>query len=139
VPNGFFIWIRDRLWGADITATGNGALIRSIGAFFGSDLSAVRFRRGGILPYVVPFPYSAVVFCNTVNIRRGFESVLSDPRIMAEEMFHVIQWRRMGPIRMSVLYVWYHLRRGYAGNLIERQAKQQADAFCASIRVESRH
>jgi len=122
----------------EITPAGNGALIGSIGAFFGHDLSAVRFRRGGILPYVVPFPYSAVVFGNTVNIRRGFESVLSDPLVMAEEMFHVIQWRRMGPIRMSVLYVWQHLRRGYAGNLIERQAKQQADAFCASIRAESR-
>ncbi|MBN2224228.1 MAG: hypothetical protein JW765_06095 [Deltaproteobacteria bacterium] len=130
--------MRDRLWGAGIPSVGNEALIRSIGAFFGSDLSAVRFRRDGILPYIVPFHYSAVVIGNNVNIRRGAELVLTNPRIMAEEMFHVVQWRQMGPIRMSITYVWHHLRRGYAGNPIERQAKQQADAFCAFLKAESR-
>jgi hypothetical protein len=138
VPNGFFIRIQDRLWGAGIPSADNEALIRSIGAFFGFDLSSVCFRRGGILPYIVPFHYSAVVIGNNINIRRGAELVLTDPRIMAEEMFHVIQWNQMGPIRMSIAYIWHHLRRGYAGNPIERQAKQQADAFCAFLDAESR-
>lgn len=124
--------IGKRLWGADISPHADKALVGSIGAFFGWDFSAVRFRRGGILPYVVPFPYSAVVFGNTVNIRRGFESVLRDPRVMAEELFHVIQWARMGPVRMAIAYPFYHLVRGYAGNPIEREAKQKADAYCTN-------
>ncbi len=138
MPNGFFTRVRDRLWGTDIPSPGNEALIGSIGAFFGYDFSAVRFCRGGVLPYIVPFHYSAVVFGNSVNIRRGFESVLSDPHIMAEELYHVIQWRRMGPIRMSALYVWHHLRWGYAGNPLERQAKERADALCAFLEARSR-
>jgi hypothetical protein len=132
MPGGLIRRIGDRLWGTDIPEPGNGALLASIGAFFGENLTPVRFRRGGILPHVVPFPYSAVVIGNSVNIRRGCESVLTDPRVMAEEMFHVIQWARMGPIRMSLCYVWHHVRRGYGGNPIEVEAKQQADAFCAS-------
>ncbi len=120
------------LWGTHISKPDNGALIASIGAFFGEDLAPVRFRRGGMLPYIVPFPYSAVVIGNNVNIRRGCESVLTNPHIMAEEMFHVIQWKRTGPVRMSLCYVWHHVRRGYAGNPIEKEAKRQADLFCAS-------
>jgi hypothetical protein len=128
----FLARIGERLWGADISPLADQRLIGSIGAFFGWDFSAVRFRRGGILPYVVPFPYSAVVFGNTVNIRRGYEPVLRDPRVMAEELFHVIQWARMGPVRMAAAYPFYHLIRGYAGNPIEREAKQRAEAFCVN-------
>jgi hypothetical protein len=138
VPNRLSIRIRDRLWGTDISSVAGEALIRSIGGFFGRDFSAVRFYRGGVLPYIIPFPYSAVVFGNSVNIRRGAELVLSDPHIMAEELYHVIQWRRMGPIRMSVSYAWNHLRRGYAGNPIERQAKERADVYCAFLETGSR-
>jgi hypothetical protein len=130
--------MRARLWGEDITSLAAGRLIDSAGAFFGHDFSRVRFRRGGILPYVVPFPYSAVVFGATVNVRRGYESILSDPHVMAEELFHVIQWSRMGPIRISISYLYYHLTRGYAGNPIEREAKRRADAFCAALESRSR-
>jgi hypothetical protein len=128
----FLARIGERLWGADISPLADQRLIGSIGAFFGWEFSAVRFRRGGILPYVVPFPYSAVVFGNTVNVRRGAEPVLRDPRVMAEELFHVIQWARMGPVRMAAAYPFYHLVRGYAGNPIEREAKQRADAYCTN-------
>jgi hypothetical protein len=137
VPKGLFDRVRDRLWGEDITSLADGTIIRSIGAFFGRDFSAVCFRRGGILPYIVPYPYSAVVFGNTVNIRRGLESVLFDPHVMAEELFHVIQWQRMGRIRIAFAYLFYHLTRGYAGNPIERQAKERADAYCASLNARS--
>jgi hypothetical protein len=132
VAKGLLTRIVNRLWGTDITALADHALIGFIGAFYTWDFSAVRFRRGGILPYVVPFPYSAVVIGNTVNIRRGAEPVLRDPHVMAEELFHVVQWGRMGLIRISAAYLFYHAIRGYAGNPIERQAKQKADAFCAS-------
>jgi len=134
VPARFFSRVKERLWGEDITSLADTALIDSIGVFFGRDFSAVRFRRGGILPCVVPFPYSAVVFFKTVNIRKGYESVLRDPRVMAEELFHVSQWARMGPIRISFSYVFNHLRRGYEGNPIENEAKERADAFCASLK-----
>jgi hypothetical protein len=132
MPGRLLTRIVNRLWGADISPLADRRLIGSIGAFFGRDFSAVRFRRGGILPFVVPFPYSAVVFGNTVNIRRGYEPVLRDPRVMAEELFHVIQWARMGPVRMAAAYPLYHLVRGYSGNPIESEAKERADAFCAN-------
>ncbi len=125
MPGRLLTRIGERLWGADISPLADNALVGSIGAFFGWDFSAVRFRRGGILPYVVPFPYSAVVFGNTVNIRRGYEPVLHDPRVMAEELFHVIQWARMGPVRMAIAYPFYHLVGGYAGNPIERRGQAE--------------
>ncbi len=138
MPKRPFDRLRDRLWGEDITSLADEAIVRSVGSFFGRDFSAVRFRRGGILPYIVPFPYSAVVFGNSINIRRGSESLLTDPHVMAEELFHVIQWRRMGPMRISIAYLFYHLTRGYAGNPIEREAKERADVFCASPGSPSR-
>ena len=138
MPARFFPWIKERLWGEDISSLADTALIDSIGVFFGRDFSTVRFRRGGILPYIVPFPYSAVVFFKTVNIRRGYESVLRDPHVMAEELFHVIQWARMGPIRISFSYVYNHLTRGYGRNPIENEAKKRADAFCASVKSATR-
>jgi hypothetical protein len=103
VTGGLLTRVTNRLWGVDISSLADRALIDSVGAFFGYDFSRVRFRRGGILPHVVPFPYSAVVFGTTVNVRRGLESILADPHVMAEELFHVIQWSRMGPVRVSLL------------------------------------
>lgn len=138
MPGGLCAGIVDRLWGADISSLADHTLIGAIGRFFGRDFAAVRFRRGGILPYVVPFPYSAVVFGSTVNIRRGFEPVLRDPRVMAEELFHVIQWASLGPIRMAAAYLFYHVIHGYAGNPLERQAKQHACEFCASLKEKPR-
>jgi hypothetical protein len=123
--------LMDRLRGRDISSLADDRLIESIGRFFREDFSGVRFTSGGILPHVVPFHYSAIVFGNTVNIRRGAERVLSDPRVMAEELFHVIQWKRTGPLRMAVRYLYYHVTRGYAGNPIEREAKGQAARFVA--------
>lgn len=130
MPGRRFARIVEFAWGADISSLADPELVGSIGAYFGHDVSAVRFRRGGILPWVVPFPYSAVVFGKTVNIRRGYEAVLRDPRVMAEELFHVIQWARLGRARMAISYVCGHLRHGYAGNPIEREAKQRAIAYC---------
>lgn len=138
MPKRLFDQLRDRLWGQDITFLADDAIIRSVGSFFGRDFSTVRFRRGGILPHIVPFPYSAVVFGTSINIRQGSESLLSSPRVMAEELFHVVQWARMGPIRISAAYLFYHLTRGYAGNPIEREAKERADVFCAALEGRSR-
>jgi hypothetical protein len=138
MPGRTFARIIELFWGADISTRADHALVRSLGTFFGHDFSAVRFRRGGVLPRVVPFPYSAVVFFSTVNVRRGYESVLRDPHVMAEELFHVIQWARMGALRMSISYIWNHLRHGYADNPIEREAKQRADAFCAFLNAGPR-
>lgn len=121
--------LRDRLRGRDISSVKDEELIGCVGAFFGEDFSGVRFYTGGVLPYLVPFPYSAVVFGNMINIRRGYERVLGDRHVMAEELFHVIQWRRMGRVRMSVFYLFYHLTRGYAANPIECEAKRRADEF----------
>ncbi len=129
---------RDRVWGQDITPLADTTIIRSVAAFFGRDFSTVRFRRGGILPHVVPFPYSAVVFGDCVNIRRGSEAVLSDPHVMAEELFHVIQWRTMGWLRISVAYLFFHVTRGYGGNPIEREAKGRADDYCAALEARTR-
>jgi hypothetical protein len=123
--------LMDRLRGRDISSLADDRLIEEIGRFFGEDFSRVYFTLGGILPHVVPFHYSAIVFGDMVNIRRGAEKVLSDPCVMAEELFHVIQWRRMGLVRIAVRYLYYHVTRGYAGNPIEREAKAQADRFVA--------
>jgi hypothetical protein len=123
----------NRLQGRDISFLKDEELIRSVGVFFGEDFSDVRFCTGGVLPFVVPFPYSAVVIHETINIREGYEHVLSDPHVMAEELFHVIQWRSLGWTRLPPLYLFYHLTQGYRTNPIEREAKRRADAFIAHL------
>ncbi len=126
-------YLKNRLRGRDISFLKDDGLIRSVGTFFGEDFSDVRFCTGGILPFVVPFPYSAVVIGETINIRKGCEYVLSDPHIMAEELFHVVQWRSLGWTRLPPLYLFYHLTRGYRANPIEREAKRRADSFTALL------
>jgi len=116
-------------WGTDITDDSHPELMRKLGRYFGEDFSSVTFRRGGILPHVVPFPYAAIVFGETVNIRQGAEFVLSSPRVMAEECYHVLQWRRLGSIRMVAKYLFFAVTRGYDNNPLEVEAKQQASGF----------
>jgi len=117
------------VWGTDITEESHPELMEKIGRHFGEDFSSVTFRRGGILPHVVPFPYAAIVFGETVNIRRGAEFVLGSPRVMAEECYHVLQWRRLGSIRMAVKYLFFSVTRGYDHNPLEMEAKKQASGF----------
>lgn len=119
----------DWVWGTDITDDSHPKLMEKLGRHFGEDFSTVTFRRGGILPHVVPFPYAAIVFGETVNIRRGAEFVLGSPRVMAEECYHVLQWRRLGSIRMAVKYLFFAVTRGYDNNPLEVEAKEQASVF----------
>ncbi|MBN1883877.1 MAG: hypothetical protein JW885_17065 [Deltaproteobacteria bacterium] len=121
----FIEWV----WGEDITADSFPELLEKIGCYFGEDFSSVTFRRGGILPHVVPFPYVAIVFGETVNVRRGAEFVLGSPRVVAEECYHVLQWRRLGVIRMAVKYLFFTVTRGYDNNPLEMEAKKQASEF----------
>ena len=119
----------DWVWGTDITEDSHPELMNKLGRYFGEDFSSVRFRRGGILPHVIPFPYSAIVFGETVNIRQGSEFVLGSPRVMAEECFHVLQWRRLGSIKMAAKYLFFAVTRGYDRNPLEVEAKEQASSF----------
>lgn len=119
----------DWAWGEDITSDSYPELMERLGRHFGEDFSTITFRRGGILPHVVPFPYAAIVFGETVNIRKGAEFVLGSPRVMAEECYHVLQWRRLGRIRMAVRYLFFSVTRGYDNNPLEVEAKQQASGF----------
>lgn len=128
----------ERLWGVDITPAANRELVASIGEYFGEDFSKVRFRRGGILPYVVPFNYSAIVFGETVNVREGSEFLLDSPVVMAEELYHVVQWRRLGWARMPFVYIAGHLKSGYDGNRIEVEAKARAREYAESVRAKQR-
>ena len=121
--------IRERLFGRDISQLKDRELIKSIGDFFGYDFSGVKFKTGSLLPYIVPFRYSAIVFGETVYIRDGFISVLKDPHVMAEELYHVIQWRRLGWTRLPFIYIFNHLKWGYHKNPIEREAKSMAEKF----------
>lgn len=121
--------IKERLCGKDVSRLKDKGLIRSIGDYFGEDFSNVKFKSGSILPYIIPFPYSAIVFGETVYIREGYKSVLKDPRVMAEELYHVIQWRRLGWTRLPFIYIINHIRRGYHENPIEREAKSKAQKF----------
>jgi len=121
--------IKEKFFGKDISKLKDSALIKSIGDYFGEDFSNVKFKTGSILPYIVPFPYSAIVFGETVYIRDGYESVIKDPRVMAEELYHVIQWRRLGWTRLPFIYIFNHLRWGYHKNPIEREAKSMAEKF----------
>ncbi|MBN1573083.1 MAG: hypothetical protein JW984_07805 [Deltaproteobacteria bacterium] len=130
--------LREKLWGADITPIANRELISSIGDYFGHDFSKVRFRRGGILPYVVPFNYSAIVIGETVNVREGSEFLLDSPLVMAEELYHVIQWRRLGWGRMPFIYIASHLKNGYDGNRIEVEAKARAREFAKIVKSKQR-
>jgi hypothetical protein len=121
--------IKEKLFGKDISKLKDKKLIKSIGDYFGEDFSNVKFKTGSILPYIVPFRYSAIVFGETVYIRDGYKSVLKDPHVMAEELYHVIQWRRMGWARLPFIYIINHLRWGYHKNPIEKEAKSMAEKF----------
>ena len=121
----FIEWV----WGVDITNDSHPELMEKLGRYFGEDFSCVTFRRGGILPHIVPFPYAAIVFGETINIRKGAEFVLGSPRVMAEECYHVLQWRRLGRIRMTVKYLFFAVTRGYEKNPLEVEAKEQASGF----------
>ena len=127
----------DWVWGTDITEDSHPELMNKLGRYFGEDFSSVRFRRGGILPHVIPFPYSAIVFGETVNIRQGSEFVLGSPRVMAEECFHVLQWRRLGSIKMAAKYLFFAVTRGYEKNPLEVEAKKQASAFLKNTEEHS--
>jgi len=124
-----FSRLKEKLWGEDISSIANYALIDLVGAHFGEDFTNVKFRRGGILPHIVPFNYSAIVIGQTVNIKKGSESVFDSPLIMAEELYHIIQWRRLGWRRMPFIYIASHLKNGYNKNRIEVEAKLKAREY----------
>lgn len=126
--------LKERLWGIDIAPLANRELIASVGEYFDEDFSRVKFRRGGILPYIVPFNYSAIVIGETINIKSGSEFLLDSPLVMAEELYHVIQWRRLGWTRMPFIYIASHLKNGYNKNLIEIEAKSKAREFVQSVK-----
>jgi len=130
--------LKEKLWGVDIAPVANRELISSIGEYFGHDFSKVKFRRGGILPYIVPFNYSAIVIGETVNVREGSEFLLDSPLVMAEELYHVIQWRRLGCAKMPFVYIASHLKNGYGGNRIEVEAKARAREFADSVKSKQR-
>jgi hypothetical protein len=124
-----FLKLKEKLWGEDISSITNNALIDLIGLHFGEDFTNVKFRRGGILPHIVPFNYSAIVIGQTINIKRGSEFVLNSSLIMAEELYHIIQWRRLGWSRMPFIYIASHLKNGYGKNRIEVEAKLKARKY----------
>jgi hypothetical protein len=128
-----FSRLAERIIGRVIDPSNYANLIASIGAFYHADFSRVRFRTGGILPFIVPFPYAALALGRTVHVRPGYDRVLSDPHVMAEELFHVLQWQRLGRIRMIAFYPFFHLTRGYDGNPIELEAKREADRYRSSL------
>lgn len=130
--------IIERLWGVDITPAADRELIAAVGEYFSHDFSKVKFRRGGILPHVVPFNYSAIAIGETVNVRSGSEFLLDSPVVMAEELYHIIQWRRLGRIRLPVIYISGHLKNGYDGNRIEIEAKAKAREFTRSFKSAGR-
>ena len=124
-----FLKLKEKLWGEDISSTTNYTLINLVGVHFAEDFTNVKFRRGGILPHIVPFNYSAIVIGQTINVKRGSEFVLDSPLIMAEELYHVIQWRRLGWSRMPFIYIASHIKNGYDKNRIEMEAKLKAREY----------
>ena len=51
------------------------------------------------------------------------------PKLIAHEMIHIEQIDRHGPVRFTVLYLWYTLTRGYWANPFEQEAyRRQHDA-----------
>jgi hypothetical protein len=121
--------IKERVVGKNITRRSDRGLIGDIGNFFHEDFSRVTFRTEGFLRYVIPFPFIAIVFGETVFVRSGSESVLNNPYVMAEELYHVVQWRRLGWSRLPIRYLFYHIRSGYENNPIEREAKSKALSY----------
>lgn len=130
--------IFEKVWGRDISNVADKGLIRSIGDYFGEDFSEIIFRVGGVLPYIVPFNYSAIVFGETINIKEGSEFVLKNPTVMAEELYHVVQWRRLGSLKLPVIYIMSHIKNGYNGNRIEVEAKKKARKYVRDMEEISR-
>lgn len=97
--------------------------------FYKTEFSNVRFRLGGLLPKVVPWDYAVIVFRNTINYNDGYGWLLNDDLTLAEELWHVVQWRRYGSIRLPIKYLMELRRNGYNGNFYEIEAKKMARDF----------
>lgn len=129
-----FRTIVEKIWGVDITNHADARLLKKIGAFFSRDFSKITIRTGGILPAIVPLRYTAIAIGKTINVAHGMKGVLSDPSVMAEELYHVIQWEKQGWGFFPLRYLYYHCARGYDKNPIEMEAKQKALLFCENLR-----
>ena len=46
--------------------------------------------------------------------------------LLAHELVHVEQIRRMGRVRFALMYLWYQVRHGYQNNPLEVEARNRS-------------
>ena len=117
------------MFGKDITSQLSCEKLSQVEKFYRKDFSNVRFRLGGLIPKVVPWDYAAIVFYNTINYNKGCDWLLNDDLTLAEELWHVVQWRRNNCITLPVKYLIELYKNNYIGNSFEIEAKHMAQDF----------
>ena len=124
-----FEFVKRYLLGKDITPELSLKKLSQVEEFYDAKFNNVRFRLGGLLPKIIPWNYAAIVFRYTINYRVGWGWLLNDDLTLAEELWHVMQWRRYGSIRLPIKYIIELRKNTYAGNCYEIEAKQMARDF----------
>ena len=122
-------YIKQIIFGKDITPDLLTEKLGLIEEFYKKDFSKVRFRLGGLFPKIIPWNYAAIVFGKTINYSNGFKWLLNDDLTLAEELWHVVQWRDYGLITLPIKYLTELRRNGYSGNFYELEAKKMAKDF----------
>jgi hypothetical protein len=121
-----FKHIKHYILGKDISSRLSIEKLNLVEEFYETDFRNVGFTSGGLLQKIIPWNYAAIVFVNTINYRIGYEWLINDDLTLAEELWHVTQWRKYGFIKLPIGYLVELRKNGYEGNAYEKEAKQKA-------------
>lgn len=72
----------------------------------------------------------AIVFRRTIylyNISKV--EILNNKNLLCHELTHILQWKRKGILRFSILYLWYSMKYGYYQNPFEVEARNRENDF----------
>jgi hypothetical protein len=67
------------------------------------------------------FGYAAITMpWKTIYIK---QSSLTDAGLINHEMVHIAQIEKIGPVKFTLMYIWYNIRYGYENNPFEIEAR----------------
>lgn len=69
---------------------------------------------------ILPFkPYAAMALGNIIFVRRNIKVT---PRLMAHELVHVDQYKRLGMLRFLLTWIFEYVTKGYWNISLEKEA-----------------
>ena len=68
----------------------------------------------------------AITLGQTAYYSVSKEEVETNPKWIAHENHHKVQWKRDGIIKFALKYLWYQIRYGYKNNPYEVEAREVA-------------